>query len=88
MEKRRILTLTAVRQAVGLTQMDLALAIGRSQTDISHWEKDVAIPPAKAEAILAVLRSHSREAVPKGLKATDLSRPWDEVLLEMAKVTA
>lgn len=87
MEKRRqLLTLTVLRKRAGLTQMDLALAIGRSQTEISHWEKNVAIPPAKAEAILAVIRSHSRDVVPSGLKPADLSRPWEDVLLEKAGV--
>lgn len=84
MERRQIRTLTVIRQRAGLTQMDLAIAVGCSQTHISHWEKDMDIPAAKAETILAVIRSHSREAVPAGLKPEDLARPWDDVLLEKA----
>jgi transcriptional regulator with XRE-family HTH domain len=83
MEKRQILALTVLRQKVGLTQMDLALAIGKSQTEISHWEKgDRPLPPDKAGEIMAVLRAQDRGALPTGLKPTDLPRPWDEVLLE------
>lgn len=85
MEKHQILTLTVLRQKVGLTQMDLALAIGKSQTEISHWEKgDRILPADKAGEILAVLRAKDRVAVPPGLKPADLSRPWDDVLLERA----
>jgi transcriptional regulator with XRE-family HTH domain len=87
MEKRQILTLTVLRQKVGLTQIDLALAIGKSQTEISHWEKgDRALPPDKAGEILAVLRAKDRGAMPAGIKPTDLGRTWDEVLLERSQV--
>lgn len=86
MERRQIRTLTVLRQRAGLTQMDLALAVGCSQTHISHWEKDMGIPPVKAEAILAVLRSHSRDSVLAGIRPIDLSRAWDDVLLERAAV--
>lgn len=86
MEKHQILTLTVLRQKVGLTQMDLALAIGKSQTEISHWEKgDRILPADKAGEILAVLRAKDRGGVPSGLKPVDLSRPWDDVLLERSQ---
>lgn len=88
MEKRQILTLTVLRQKVGLTQVDLALAVGRSQTDISHWEGGSTIPPSKAEAVIAVLRAKDRGALPPGLKPADLSRTWDEVILELARMAA
>lgn len=86
MEKRQSLALSVIRQKAGLTQVELALAIDTSQTVISRWEKEGDIPPAKAEALLAVIRAHSRDAVPAGFKPADLSRPWDEVLLERAAV--
>lgn len=82
MEKHRQLTLTALRQRAGLTQMELALAVDVSQTSISHWEQGQAIPAAKAAAVLAVLRAKDRTAVPPGIKSADLGRPWDDVLLE------
>jgi transcriptional regulator with XRE-family HTH domain len=85
MEKRKhILTLTVLRQKVGLTQMDLALAISSSQTHVSHWESGSVIPLAKAEAMLAILRIKDRSALPAGLKPSDLARSWDDVLLELA----
>lgn len=85
MEKRQILTLTVLRQKVGLTQIDLALAIGKSQTEISHWEKgDRILPADKAGEILAVLRAQDRGAMPTGIGIADLSRPWDDVLLDRA----
>ncbi len=88
MEKRQILSLTVLRQKVGLTQMDLALAIGKSQTEISHWEKgDRPLPSDKAGEIMAVLRAQDRGALPAGLKPSDLARPWDDVLLERAVTT-
>jgi DNA-binding XRE family transcriptional regulator len=84
MDKHRQLTLTALRQRAGLTQMELALAVEVSQTTISHWEQDQQIPSTKASAVLAVLRAKDRAAVPAGLKPFDLGRPWDEVLIELA----
>ena len=84
MEKHRQLTLTALRQRAGLTQMELALAVDVSQTSISHWEQEQPIPAAKAAAVLAVLRAKDRAAVPPRLRLTDLSRPWDDVLLDLA----
>jgi DNA-binding XRE family transcriptional regulator len=89
MDKRRLLTLTVLRQRAGLTQMELALAVDVSQTSISHWEQEQPIPPAKAASVLAALRATDRSAVPVGIKPADLSRPWDEVLLEHgAKIPA
>lgn len=84
MEKRQIFVLAVLRQRVGLTQIDLALAIGKSQTEISHWEKgDRPIPAGKAGEVLAVLRAKDRHVIPLDLKAADLSRPWDDVIMEM-----
>lgn len=88
MDKHRQLTLEALRKRAGLTQMELALAVEVSQTSISHWEQELPIPPTKAAAVLAVLRSKDRSAVPTGIKPTDLSRPWDDVLIEKAAATA
>lgn len=84
MEKHQILLLTALRQRVGMTQVELALAVDVSQTTISHWEQGQPVPSDKASAVLAVLRAKDRGQVPTGLKAADLSRPWEEVLLERA----
>lgn len=84
MEKHRQLAMAALRERAGLTQTELALAVEVSQTSVSHWEQGQAIPPTKAASVLAVLRAKDRAAVPSGLKPTDLSRPWDEVVLERA----
>lgn len=88
MDKRRQLTLTVLRQRAGLTQMELAIAVEVSQTSISHWEQETPIPTAKATALLAVLRATDRAAVPVGIKPADLSRPWDDVILERAAAKA
>lgn len=82
MDKHRQLTITALRQRAGMTQVELAIAVDVSQTAISHWEQGQPIPTPKGTAVLAVLRAKERGAVPTGLKAADLSRPWDDVLLE------
>lgn len=86
MEKHQTLLLTALRQRVGMTQIELALAVDTSQTRVSRWEQGDPIPPDKGIAVLAVLRAKERGQVPSGLKPADLSRPWEEVLLERAGV--
>lgn len=81
MEKHRQLTISALRQRAGITQVELAIAVDVSQTTISHWEQGQPIPTPKATAVLAVLRAKDRGAVPTGTKAADLSKEWDEFLL-------
>jgi len=45
--------LTAIRKARGLTQVELAKAIGATQRSISYYENDDGVPPASAVIALA-----------------------------------
>lgn len=45
--------LKELRQEKGLSQMELAKAIGLGQSSIAHWEKNERVPNAEAIAVIA-----------------------------------
>lgn len=84
MATKQLLTLTVVRKACGLSQRELAEAIGLFQPDVSEWENGKPIPYVYAKAIRGYLRKKNRKAV-LHVHPTDLSLPWDEVLLRIVR---
>lgn len=78
-----LLTITVLRKKLGISQTELASAIGVSQPDVSMWENGTfKLPATRAEQIFKVLASHPESRrLPNGITPEDLSRPWDRVLL-------
>ncbi|MHB2018637.1 MAG: helix-turn-helix transcriptional regulator [Candidatus Xenobia bacterium] len=51
--------ITTLRETQGLTQADLAEAMGVHRTTVVHWENGVQVPLARLEALAAALRVES-----------------------------
>jgi transcriptional regulator with XRE-family HTH domain len=50
-----------IRQRLGMTQVDLAKALGKSQSNISHYERGrQKVPPAVAHALVAVAKTRGK----------------------------
>lgn len=83
---RVLKTLTVLRTRLGLSQHDLARAVGVTQPEVSFYETGVLpIPDVRAERLLAALAKHEKSVdLPNGIQATDLDKSWDEVLLRLA----
>lgn len=80
--RRPMLTLAVLRRTCRVSQKALAEALQCYQSDVSQWEnegRDLSL--GRAELILSFFRASNRKAV-RGIKAEDLTRPWDEVLIE------
>lgn len=50
----------AIREWLGVTQAELAVGIGCSQSNVSAYEKGQTVPPASARALIAFAASHGR----------------------------
>lgn len=79
---RPLLTLTVLRRSCRVSQLAIAEAVGCFQSDVSQWENGGRpLSEERAWIILQLLRTKNRKAT-RGIKTSDLVRPWDEVLLE------
>lgn len=89
MANRYILTLTALRKRIDLSQEDLAIAVNQTQPDISTYENGTSIPLHRAEALLEALRAADREKrIPKWVVPRDLSINWEDVILAKAPIAS
>ncbi|MNW15755.1 helix-turn-helix protein [compost metagenome] len=50
----------AIREWFGVTQVELAVGIGCSQSNVSAYEKGQTVPPASARALIAFAASRGR----------------------------
>lgn len=81
----QILTLTVLRKRAGLSQEELALAIGKTQPDVSTWENGVSIPKSRIDDVFVTIWDRLDPDDQKtGLEPGDLEKPWDEVLLRLS----
>lgn len=83
---RILRTLTVLRTRLGLSQEGLARSVQVSQPEISFYETGaLPIPDARAEMLLAALSQHEKSTdLPDGIRASDLAKAWDEVLLRLS----
>lgn len=73
------LVLKALRIRKNLTQIELGLLIGLTQSEISLIERGFAIP--RPEILEAMRDELAIEGV--SMQPEELLRPWDDMLLEM-----
>lgn len=79
----KLLTLAVLRRYCKVSQRKLAEAVETFQSDISEYENGKPIPEEMAKKIVASLRKQNRKVL-RGITHSDLSLPWDEVLLRRA----
>jgi transcriptional regulator with XRE-family HTH domain len=81
-------TLEVLRRRAGLSQTELAELVGRSQPEISNYERGLEIPVDTAFDLFHILfeRLEGQDCQPSGvlkeLVPSDLSRPWETVVSE------
>jgi transcriptional regulator with XRE-family HTH domain len=84
---KRPLTLEVLRRRAGLSQLELAELVGRTQPDISNWERGLEIPehtvPVLFETLMFRLDRASFEPseLLDVLEPRMLSKSWEDILL-------
>jgi transcriptional regulator with XRE-family HTH domain len=90
-----LLALTVLRKLADVTQEELSEALGVHQTTLSGWESGTyPLPNRQASRILKILRprlrllvmevSPAQARIIQNLGATQLRKPWDELLVDTA----
>lgn len=76
-----LLTLTALRYRVKLSQNKLAQLSKIAQPVVSNYERGLIIPADHAETLLAILRERDTHNafIPPWVTPSDLERPWSSV---------
>lgn len=69
-----MIALRVIRESLGLTQAELAGAVGISQSALSNYENGLRIPPRRAKLILRYFIERGAPVNP----ATDLQEDWSE----------
>lgn len=87
MTDRKQTVMRVLRERAGISQTQLARMLGRKQPEVSMWEwaKEPMAMHVRYQ-VLGVLRSAIAESYPL-LTVDDLTRPWDDVVLEWARHT-